>query len=427
MRKAIGRSQAKWSRADLVRRLSHALDVAEQAVEGLALNGYTDSKEPSNNLRPEKLIAETAFLLVGASTADEYPEVARRIRRVAECLLPHARSRRVVLGMCMEAALALEYAQAHICLTRLGYRDRAFDAILRKSLKSQVRGGRERPPYRVLEQEWLIRTWDGAGSKSIQKYPGAARESVLGRPMDLLGGSREDVYAFTHALIYITDFNLRPRRLPRPVREILAEAEAALARCLDEEDYDLAGEVILSWPLAVQSWSAAAIFGFRVLASVEDQAGFLPSQSTKLQRLNELSGDEGRNYLLATGYHTIYVMGLLCAAALQRGTAPPVRIPATGHRAGNHVPFLRLLDADPRRRHWRDEFDRLAAPERDAVAGILFAMALRRTAIQRNFADLHELLTSGYRLGLTDCPIASQAAELLERVSAAAPTLLASR
>jgi hypothetical protein len=58
--------------------------------------------------------------------------------------------------------------------------------------------------------------------------------------------------------------------------------------------------------------------------------------------------------------------------------------------------------------------------------GLLFAMALRRLTIQRNFAGLHELLATGYSLGLANRPIASQAAELLERVSAAAPTLLAS-
>ena len=420
-------SQTKWSTADLVRRLSHALKTAEKAVERLAANGYTDSREPSNNIRPEKLISETAFLLVGASTADEQPEIVRRIRRVAERLLPHARSQRMLLGMCTEASLALEYAQAHICLTRLGYVDRVFDAVLRKSLNAQVHAGRERSPYRMLEQEWLIRTWDGAESKSRKKQSLAARESALAHAMDLLGGSREDVYAFTHALIYTTDFNLKRQRLPRPASEILAEAEAALARCLDEEDYDLGGEVTLAWPLTKRSWSAAAVFGFRVLASVEDKAGFLPSQSTKLQRLDEMSGDERADYLLATGYHTRYVMGLVCAAALQTGMTPPVRIPNTAHRAGSHAPILRFLDADPRRRHWREEFDRLAAPERDAVARLLFAMGLRRMAIQRNFAGLRELLATGYPLGLANCPVASQAAELLDRVSTAVPLLLASR
>jgi hypothetical protein len=57
--------------------------------------------------------------------------------------------------------------------------------------------------------------------------------------MDLLNGSREDIYVFPHALMYVTGFNVCPSRLPRPKTMILADAEAALARCLDEQDYDL--------------------------------------------------------------------------------------------------------------------------------------------------------------------------------------------
>ena len=80
-----------------------------------------------------------------------------------------------------------------------------------------------------------------------------------------------------------------------------------------------------------------------------------------------------------------------------------------------------------RRRHWRNEFDRLAVPERDAIAGLLFAMALRRKVSERNFSGLAELLETGHQLGLANCPIASQAADLLERVTEAAPRLLGSR
>jgi hypothetical protein len=410
-----------------VRRLSHALDIAKQAVERLATKGYSDSKDPSNNLRPEKLISETAFLLLGASTAGEHPEVRQRIRAVAERLLSHARSERMILGVCLEPALALDYAQAHIYLTRLGYPDADFDAVLRQSLTSQVRDGRERPPHRVLEQEWLAGTWHGVRPNSGRKLPLVARHSVLSRPMDLLSGSRDDVYAFTHSLMYVTDFNILPRSLPRPPSAILAEAEAALGRCLDEEDYDLGGEVLLAWPLSGKPWSAAAVFGFRVVADVEDRAGILPSPSTRLQRLHELNDAERPEYLLATAYHTAYVMGLLCAAALQPCKAPPVRLPAAQFGAGSSGPILQFLDADPRRAHWREEFEQLAAPERDAIAGLLFAVALRRRARQHDFAGLRELLAAGYQLGLADCPAASQAAELLERVAAAAPTLLETR
>jgi Domain of unknown function (DUF6895) len=419
--------QGVGSTGDLARRLGHALDIARQAVDRLAAKGYTDSQDPNHNLRPEKVISETAFLLLGASAACDHPEVQERIRNVAEILVPRARSERMVLGLCLEPALALDYAQAHICLTRLGYPDSAFDAVLRQSLEALARKGRERPPHRALEQEWLLRGWEGGPPPSAREFSLAARHSVLGRPMDLLSGSQDDVYAFTHALIYVTDFNLKPRPLPRSASEILAEAEAALGRCLDEEDYDLGGEVLLAWPLARRRWSAAAAFGFRVLAAVEDQAGFLPSSGTRLERLNELSGDERAEYLLATAYHTAYVMGLVCAGALKLGKAPPARIPTNGRTTGSAGPILQFIDADGKSPHWRQEFEQLASPERDALAGLLLAIALRRQVSRRDFAGLRELLAVGSRLDLVDCPAASQAAQLLERVASAAPLLLEAR
>jgi hypothetical protein len=85
------------------------------------------------------------------------------------------------------------------------------------------------------------------------------------------------------------------------------------------KDYDLGGEVLLAWPLTGKTWSPAATFGLQVLTQVEDKAGFLPSPGTRLDRLNTLQGDERTDYLLATAYHTAYVMGLLSAAALTNG------------------------------------------------------------------------------------------------------------
>src|SRR6202043_3161647 len=148
------------------------------------------------------------------------------------------------------------------------------------------------------------------------------------------------------ALIYVRDFNIRPRRLPRARALILAEAEAALARCLDEEDYDLGGEVLMAWPITGAAWSAGAAFGFRVLARAEDDNGILPAPGTR-RRLDALDGEARADYRLASGYHTAYVMGLLCAAALHPGRAPPAALPvrATVDRGAADA-ILRFLDAD---------------------------------------------------------------------------------
>ena len=406
-----------WDPQDLARRLCHALDIARQAVERLAANGYTDSVEPGNTVRPEKVISETALLLLAVSAVAEHSNVRARIENLAHLLIPHARSERMLLGVCLEPALAFDFAQAHICLRRMGYPDSAFDKALRLSLSSQARLGHERVPHRMLEQEWLAAAWEHPRSSRLRGVPRTVLNSVLNHPMDLFNGSRDDVYAFTHALMYVTDFNLHPGRLPRDRAAILAEAEVALARCLDEQDYDLAAEVLLAWPLTGDSWSAAAAFGFRVLAYVEDDAGFLPAPSTRLQRLNSLQGSERSAYLLATAYHTVYVMGLLCAAALQPGRTPPSEISDRAAASGSAGAILQFLEPDRQGAHWREEFNRLTDPERDAAAGFLLNVALRRKTVQRDFGALRKLLEVAYVLGLADTPAASQAAELLERVA----------
>ena len=260
--------RGKWDRGDLVRRLARVLDVAKKALTRLAPAGYTDSVEPSLSVRPEKVISETAVLLLAASAARQEPEIETRTKTLAELLMVHARSDRMRLGVCLEPALSLDYAQAHACLSRLGYPDPAFDKLLEQSQLSQARSGRERPPHRVLEQQWIAGLL-GISPAGLRKHNGsAAAASVLGNPLDLLSGGREDVYALTHALMFVAGGDLPPRPLPRRRSAILSEAEAVLAWCLDESDYDLGGEVLLAWPLTGSPWSPAAAFGFRVLARV---------------------------------------------------------------------------------------------------------------------------------------------------------------
>jgi hypothetical protein len=406
--------RVNWNKDDLSRRLCHALNFAELALKRLALRGYIDKDQPGNSVRAEKVISETAFLLFAASTAVHSEEVSARINSVAQLLIPHARSERMLLGVCLEPALALDYAQAHICLKRLGYPDRDFDELLQRSGLSQAHAGRERTPHRLLEQEWLR---EGSTSQRSKRISLTARRCVLNWPMDLLGGSREDFYAFTHALMYVTDFNVCHRRLPRPRLVILEEAGAALARCLDEEDYDLAGEILLAWPLTGRSWSAASVFGFRVLAHVEDQAGFLPAASTRLASLARLEADDRLDYFVATAYHTVFVMGLLCAVALQSGRTPPATLPTNCTTPGCADWLLHVIDADGKKTHWREEVNLLDKPERDALAGFLLNVAVHRRVRTRDFSGVHELLDKAYRLGMANTPSSSQAAEMLERIA----------
>jgi hypothetical protein len=415
------RVQHAWDRTDLTRRLCNALDFAERAVRTLAHEGYRDSEDPAAGVEAGKVVSETGLLLLacGQVTVD-CAEVRRRVENIAGLLIPHARNERVMIGSCMNPGLARDHAFAHLCLSRLGYPDGRVDELLRSCLEAENAAGPERLSHRVLEQEWLRRVWDPTHEKTCEDA-GLPARSMLGRSMDVFAASRDDVYAFTHALMYLTDFGERRVDLPRSRQETLAEAETALACCLDRQDYDLCGEILLTWPYLGECWSAAAIFAFRVLTRVEDEVGVLPAPLTRLDRYRSLVGEERSRYVMATAYHTAYVMGLVCAAALRPGMAPPTTITG-GRRVGGTETLLAFIDSDSNRPHWRDDLSELDPCAKNALASMLLTIGLRRSVDRRDLGRVRTLLECALRYGLVNHPAPRQAAGLLRRLATLVPS-----
>ncbi len=393
-----------WDEDDLLQRLCHSLDFAEQAIRQLSANDSTgDDSTQCGTIVPEKVIAETALLLLAASNVSSYAAVGPRVLRVASLLVPHARSQRMLRGICLQPSLAFDYAVGHVCLKRLGFYDGDFDAMLDLSVAAQASDGREREPHRVLEQEWLKQSWLYPEGLPRLRSHGAGATSALSRTIDLLHGTREDVSCFTHALMYMRDFNLFPRSLPRSREELLAEAEGMLARCLDEQDYSLAAEVLLAWPLTGEEWSPAAIFAFRVLCRVQCDGGFQPS--------------DANTYFHPNSYRTIYAMGMLCAGVLAPGRRPPLTIPKVVVRAGAFGDVFECFDPDDRKAHWQTTLGDLEPAERESLTDFLLSIALHREFGKKDFGAVQRLLAVGNALNLSPTPVATQATEMMVRIT----------
>jgi hypothetical protein len=120
-------------------------------------------------------------------------------------------------------------------------------------------------------------------------------------------------------------------------------------------------------------------------------------------------------YLLASAYHTVCVMGLLCAASLRPGRTPPGDIPRNALAGGSAGLILPFLMDDGKRPHWWDVLDQLDGAQRDSMAELLLNVAIRRKVRTRAFGEVHKVLELGYAVGLADTPASRQAAELLER------------
>lgn len=415
-----------WSEADLVRRLRGALELAEQAVRLLAADGYTDPDNPSYQIRGEKVVGETGLLLLAAAPCASRVGICEELEAVASLLVPYAQGERVRARICMEPSLALEHALAHICLSRIGFPDLELDRLLVMSLEAESSAGRERPPHRELEQEWLMRVW-GRLPEGRHVNAHLPKQSALGRPIDLLSLHKDEAYAFTHSLMYLTDLGTRRVRLPRPQSTIVAEADAACASSLDEPDYDLCAEVLLTWPYLRRRWSSSATLGFAVLASVEDTLGFLPAPGVSLERLATLRGDERSHYVITSSYHSAYVMGLLCAAALHGGCLIRSSALSRNRYRGAAADFLALVGSGDPEPAWRAYFDELSSNEQDVASPFLLNVCLRRGALRRELETVRSALLIGERYGLLDAPAPRQAAELLRRsvMFATLPSLVA--
>jgi len=404
---------SNWSEADLELRLCRALDLARKAIQYFAIDGYADPESPACSFGAEKVVAETAMLIYAASASRSRPNIANRIDDLAALLAPHARSQRVLVEIALHPALTFKFAAPHILLTKVGYPDATFDDFLRSCASSQTRHAQDRPPSSSFERQWIRSLWNGQHSDG--SWRAKLRDSMLNWPIDILGCLRTDAYAFTHLIMYGADFGFRNPRLPRRRSNILMEVSSLLARHLDAEDYDLAGEMLLTWPLMGAAWSPSAAFAFRVLASVEDQVGVLPCGNVDLARLGALEGEERARYALGTAYHTAYVMGFLCAVSLRPGRAPPVAIVGPQVEATRLSRLLGYVDDD--RGHWQPEFSRLAEEERRALASFVLDVAIVQKCRRRDYKAVVEILSLASESGLAGSPMCRQAFELLERIA----------
>ena len=413
----------RWDHSDLMRRVVDVLDLALRMVRSIV---DTSSLEPATRARDdgvvrllrEKVVSETAMLLLSVEPLRHRDERIRtRFETIATLLAPQARHDDVVAGICLDPALARDHSIGHTILSHLGFRDARVDALLSRSLAMGPSFGPERLPHRLLEQAWLARLWDVV-EPPTRRDSELVADSMLGRPMDVLGSTRLDIYAFTHAMMYASDLGRREIAGLRSSAAVAADADAALAFSLDSNDFDLTAEVLMTWPMLGLAWSPAATFAFGILANLQDALGFLPGLVSGETRYRPFSVEDQSRIAIATSYHTTYVMGFLCAAALTPGREPPAAVRPARHARGATAALLSLIRNDTSTPCWVKPLSALAADQRDAVAPLLLSVVLRRARTRGNVKLVQEALEVALAYDLIDGPAPSQAAALLRRTQA---------
>jgi hypothetical protein len=386
--------RSPWPVRGLSRRLRRALDFARVAVEDFGDAGYVDDTRPALGFGPEKVVAEAAMLAHAVHGCTDDPEIDDRLTALTAQLAPRVRSRAALADIALNPDRAFSRAVPHVLLSRLGSTSSAFDAFAADRCTAVLRYAVEQPAVVLAERRWLCSLWPRLCETEVPRADGSAMDM----PLDLRVENREEAYALTHLLFYVTDFARRPPdgALTRDRDALLADVEGLLARYLDHGDYDLVGELLMAWPELRVPWSPAAAFAFRVLADVEDTVGLLPCGNVDPVRLAALSGSERTRYARATSYHTAFVMGFLSAAALR------TRLPtAQGHSAV--VPaapqaFRALVDDDTS--HWLGIYDASPREVQSELAPLLRDLVLTQSLRRQDLARASEALELAAALGM---------------------------
>jgi hypothetical protein len=373
---------AAWPRGDLEDRVVRALDLAATVLDEFGTTGFTDTERPALSFGPDKVIAESAMLAYAAAGAGTGERLTSAVAAVAERLVPLCRSRQALADAALKPHRAFKYAIPHLLLTALGRPDERFDDFIFAQCTSARSMSADLAPVARMEQQWVMGKW----GRRAGHVPGRldVRGTALDKPLDVLTVSREEAYALTHMLFYVSDFARTPAvRLGRAKAAVLDDVRTLVARYVRLEDYDLSGELLMAWPELGAAWDPVSAFCFRVLAHVEDRVGLLPCGNLDPRRVATMSPGESGRYTRASGYHTAFVMGFCCAAAL-RGD-PPARGVLASDRVEAVWPQLYEL-VGHHRGHWQPVFETLADAEKESMAPMLADMATLDAMEARDFS-----------------------------------------
>ena len=392
-----------------VERLTYALDFATRTIRHLIVEGHSAPESDPWHVRPEKIITESAFLIVYAKASISHTEVAKAIINLYKLVEPLARSKATLTNICLKPALALDYAHAHICLSYAGFPNTYFDSVIENVLNHKK--NIERTPYRMLEQEWLYSIWKNTDNKNEIEF--WTKLSCLNHSKDIFSESTDGVYALTHAVMY-TYFTEKPSVIV-DMDKLLSELEGLLIIYMDRQDYDIAGELLIAWALTNKPFSNLAIFALKCLIYIEKRVGFLPAPNLDLNLIEGKDQIERRTYIYSLNYHTVFVMGLLFASLLKNYKSLKIKT----NRPNDFSKLNKYLNTELQKEkqvHWMEYFSTLNKEEKSELLPWIYQALLARKIKLHKYDAVKKMIDFSKGSYLEKFIITKQADELLNRL-----------
>lgn len=264
----------------------------------------------------DKLIVESLLLvLIVERFRERSPEIQQRLQNICEFCIPLVYTPKNRMLVSRYPHTAITFGISHFALKQMGYGDAVFGRTIESAFRSRQVHAIERLPYRSMEARWLQSL---LFKDQRACFDDLLLASILKAQAHPLRMSTSDSYAFTHALMYVTDFGDQPLPENLEISHLESLNDQLIAAQIVNENLDILGELLMSAMFLSRPWSVRARFAWHFLAETWNQFGILPSPSFEAKEYAKLSAKDARAYAFKHTYHTIYVGAILCSLILRR-------------------------------------------------------------------------------------------------------------
>jgi hypothetical protein len=264
----------------------------------------------------DKAIAEIGLFLIEVVTSEVPKPLRQKCLDELESLIEICDFRRIQSLVYCRPQAALAFGTVGLALQAIGRIDHPMYETLQTAIASPFYLATSRPEFRELEAYWLARRMQSIAAPLIPNKP---LTGILFRQTHPVFLRREDIYAKTHAAMYMTDFGRNAIDGNFNQQRVLQGLNHDMAWAYVYADWDLVGELLMSSyyvsPRTHTSWQKICDDS---LDAIYDKFGCIPTPGFNGVYADTLSKSDRNHYLLFQSYHTTIVYGLLLLARQRR-------------------------------------------------------------------------------------------------------------
>lgn len=297
---------------ELIRRsILFALDVLQDlCIEeqdfvnywSFASNGQYDWEQAE-----DKLVSEAALLILLSSRISSISREEAATFDKLLCMFRRYCQKSRHLGMItMHPQTIAGLTLVPAVLKTLGDAPDAYSKAVATAIRSEQALLSERLPFREMDRRWTAALMGGGTPSFVDLIP---HSITRGSPQPAQM-TRSDAYAYTHSIMYLTDFGMTVSEAVNYGR-VRFVVDGYIMKYIAAFDLDLLGEMLIVACCIGAHDSPYYKLGRLLLAQIWNEFGIVPGPGFSPTKYEALNVQERRWYTAAECYHTTFVAGML--------------------------------------------------------------------------------------------------------------------